>query len=280
MESDTNGLGVTDVVFNGLFSTDKTSVQPNILLRAPVFSPIGRSAKLSAEKKDLSVELRDLEICKKEGYDYISIQGPKLNIETDFRVWCGVVLAFSKYGLNSSTIEMQFTEFAKFCGYKTKRIDSKLRTQIDGSLKRIRGQVLDFKGNNSKKSQISGLLSKAVYDIDSDSLELSADESLWDLYQIDRRVLVSMTVISKLPRAEVAQCLYLFFLSLPPNPYPVSFSRLRDRLQLLSCTKEANRRIKAGIEKLESIGFISGSFAMKNGERYYLIDKRNLKLLI
>ena len=76
VESDTNGLDVTDDVFNGLFSTEKASVQPNVLLRTPVFSPIGRSAKQAAEKKDLSIELRDLEICKKEGYDYISIQGP------------------------------------------------------------------------------------------------------------------------------------------------------------------------------------------------------------
>ena len=281
VQDNTDGLDVIKCInLKGLYSTEKASVQPNVLLRTPVFSPVGRNIKESLVKKNLSTELRGLEICQKDGYDHISIKGPKLNVETDFRVWCGVVLAFSKYGLNGNTIKMQFTEFAKFCGYKTKRIDSKLRTQIDNSLSRIQQQQLSFKNHNSKKALITGLLHRAVYDIEEDRLELIADETLWDLYQIDRRVLVSMNVISKLPRAEVAQCLYLYFLALPKNPYPVSFSRLRERLQLISCKKDANKRIKAGIEKLENIGFISGSFARKEGETYYLVNKKDSKLLL
>ena len=58
----------------------------------------------------------------------------------------------------------------------------------------------------------------------------------------------------------------------------MSFSRMRDRLQLLSDKKEVNRRIKVAIEKLENIGFLEGSFMKKNGETYYLIDKRNKKI--
>ena len=85
-------------------------------------------------------------------------------------------------------------------------------------------------------------------------------------------------VLGKLPRAEVTQCLYLFFTSLPNNPHPVSFERLRERLRLETCKKEANRKIKTGIKKLESLGYIKGSFAGRNGEQYYLIDQRYKKL--
>ncbi|MCT8869523.1 RepB family plasmid replication initiator protein, partial [Shewanella xiamenensis] len=206
------------------------------------------------------------------------VRGQRLNIETDFKVWCGIVLVFSKYGYSSNTVKLTFSEFAKFCGYPSRRFDKNLRKQIGDSLGRIQSQSLTFRRKNTEKAVHTGMLLRAMYDGEADIVELMADETLWDLYRLDYQVLVSLRVLEKLPRAEVAQCLYLYFTSLPENPHPVSFERLRERLRLETSKKEANRKIKIGIQKLESIGYLSGSFAVKNGEQYYLIDQRYKKL--
>lgn len=256
-----------------------TSVQPNVLLRTGVFTPVGRRTNASDIKaQDLSHDLVHLDICRKEGYDLVTVRGQRLNIETDFKVWCGIVWVFSKFGYSSNTVRLSFAEFAKYCGYPSRRFDKNLRRQIGDSLERIQSQSLSFRRKDTEKAVHTGMLLRAMYDGEADLVELMADESLWDLYRLDYQVLISLRVLEKLPRAEVAQCLYLFFTSLPANPHPVSFERLRERLRLETSKKEANRKIKTGIQKLESIGYLSGSFAVKNGEQYYLIDQRYKKL--
>ncbi|WFQ78180.1 protein RepA (plasmid) [Xenorhabdus sp. SF857] len=256
-----------------------TSVQPNVLLRTGVFTPIGRRNSTKYVEMDLSEDLRSLEICQKEGYDHVSVRGDKLNVETDFKVWCGIVFAFSTYGARSNEITLKFSEFAKFCGYPSRRFDKNLRRQIGDSLGRIQSQKLSFLRKRAVKGVHTGLLLRAKYDEFDDIVTLMADENLWELYRLDYQVLVSLKVLDKLPRAEVAQCLYLYFVALPERPIPVSFERLRERLQLNTSVKEANRKIKTGIQKLESIGFLSGSFVRKDNETYYIVDERNKKLL-
>ncbi|UTM60493.1 replication protein RepA (plasmid) [Photobacterium sp. CCB-ST2H9] len=255
-----------------------TSVQPNVLLRTGVFTPIGRRTPNKYVEMDLSDDLRDLEICQTEGYEQVTVKGEKLNVETDFKVWCGIVLSFSKYGASSNTINLKFSEFAKSCGYPSRRFDKNLRRQIGESLGRIQSQKISFLRKGAVKGVHTGMLLKAEFDEIEDRVLLMADEKLWDMYRLDFQVLVSLKVLEKLPRAEVAQCLYLYFVALPENPVPVSFERLRDRLQLGSSVKEANRRIKLGLQKLESIGFLSGSFARKGGETFYLVEKRYKQL--
>lgn len=259
---------------DSLVSNHLTSVQPNILLRTSVFAPVGRRFSGNYKELDLSEDFRSLELCRKEGYDTVVIKGGHLNIETDFKVWCGVVFAFSKFGEKTNTITLKFGEFAKYCGYAPKRFDQNLRKQIGDSLGRIKSQTLSFKRKGQAKGVHTGLLFKAEYDEIGDKVVLMADESLWDLYSMDYQVLASMKVLAILPRAEVAQCLYLYLLSLPQNPVPVSFERLRERLQLRANTKEANRRIKTGLQKLESIGLLKGSIVYKNREAYYIIENR------
>lgn len=256
------------------------TVQPNVLLRTGVFTPVGRTKAETSIHKDLTEELRHLEICHKEGYDRVLISGSKLNVETDFRVWCGIILAFSHYGQHSNEIELSFAEFARMCGYPARRFDAKLRRQIDSSLARIRGVNLSFQRRGQVKSTHSGLLYKAKLDENTDTVVLLADPDIWDLYTLDFKVLVSMKVLSELPRAEVAQCLYLYFLSLPADPHPISFTRMRERLQLSTPDKEANRRIKLGIEKLEDVGFVTGFYTHKEGSRetYYKITSRDKRL--
>ncbi|MFA0012039.1 RepB family plasmid replication initiator protein [Vibrio parahaemolyticus] len=255
-----------------------TSVQPNVLLRTGVFTPVGRRNATKYVEMDLSEDLRSLELCQKEGYDRVSVRGDKLNVETDFKVWCGIVLAFSTYGAKSNKITLKFSEFAKFCSYPSRRFDKNLRRQIGESLGRIQSQSLSFVRKGAAKGVHTGLLLKAEYDEFEDTVALMADENLWDLYRLDYQVLVSIKVLDKLPRAEVAQCLYLYFVALPERPVPVSFERLRERLQLSTSVKEANRKIKNGLQKLESIGFLSGSVVRKDGESYYIVSTRNKKL--
>lgn len=261
-----------------LTCTNTTSVQPNVLLRTGVFTPVGRRNAPKYVDMDLSDELRSLELCQKEGYDKVSVRGDKLNVETDFKVWCGIVLAFSTYGEKSNKITMKFSEFAKFCSYPSRRFDKNLRRQIGESLGRIQSQSLSFVRKGAAKGVHTGLLLKAEYDELADQVSLMADENLWDLYRLDYQVLVSIKVLDKLPRAEVAQCLYLYFVALPERPVPVSFERLRERLQLNTSVKEANRKIKNGLKKLEEIGFLSGSTVKKGGENYYIVSMRNKKL--
>lgn len=259
---------------DSLVSNHLTSVQSNILLRTGVFAPVGRRFSGKYKVLDLSEDFRSLELCRKEGYDTVVIKGVRLNIETDFKVWCGVVLSFNKFGEKTNKITLKFGEFAKYCGYASKRFDHNLRKQIGDSLGRIRSQTLSFELKGQVKGVHTGLLYKAEYDEFADKVVLMADESLWDLYSMNYQVLDSMKVLARLPRAEVAQCLYLYLLSLPQNPVPVSFGRLRERLQLQATTKEANRRIKEGLQKLESIGLLKGSIVYKNREAYYIIEDR------
>jgi hypothetical protein len=119
-----------------------------------------------------------------------------------------------------------------------------------------------------------------MYDGEEDVVELMADETLWDLYRLDHQVLVSLQILKMLPRAEVAQTLYLFFSSLPNNPVPVSFERLRERVRLETSDKEANRKIKQGIMKLQAIGYLSGSFLTKNRQQYYIVHGRVKQLAV
>ncbi|MGR2997600.1 RepB family plasmid replication initiator protein [Vibrio vulnificus] len=261
-----------------LTCTNTTSVQPNVLLRTGVFTPVGRRNAPKFVDMDLSDELRSLELCQKEGYDKVSVRGDKLNVETDFKVWCGIVLAFSTYGEKSNKITMKFSDFAKFCSYPSRRFDKNLRRQIGESLGRIQSQSLSFVRKGATKGVHTGLLLKAEYDELDDIVSLMADESLWDLYRLDYQVLVSIKVLDKLPRAEVAQCLYLYFVALPERPLPVSFERLRERLQLNTSVKEANRKIKNGLKKLEDIGFLSGCTVKKGSENFYIVSTRNKKL--
>ncbi|MCT8988675.1 RepB family plasmid replication initiator protein [Shewanella phaeophyticola] len=221
------------------------SVQPNVLLRTGVFTPVGRRTNISDIKsQDLSQDLVHLDLCKREGYDSVTVRGQRLNIETDFKVWCGIVLVFSKLGYSSNTVRISFAEFAKDCGYPSRRFDKNLRRQIGESLERIQSQSLSFRRKNTVKAVHTGMLLRAMYDGEEDLVELMADETLWDLYCLDYQVLVNLRILEKLPRAEVAQCLYLYFTSLPNKPHPVSFERLRDRLRLETTKKKQTVRSK------------------------------------
>lgn len=270
------------VISDGLVISDTHSIQPNILIRTALFTPIAKNSNksddLTVVKHNVSDEFRDISLYKREGYEYASLKGERLNVRTDFKVWCGVVFAFSKYGYDSDRITMKLSEFTKFCGFSTQMLNTKFRKRIKDSLERIQSQKISMATKDGSKATSTSLLKKFVYDVDTDTIILEGDPDLWELYRIDRQILISMRTLSSIPRAETAQCLYLFFACLPEDPFPVSLSRMRDRLSLNMSTKEANRAIKNAIKRLESIGYLHGQVTTWHGEWAYKITKRNKAL--
>ncbi|MEQ4241385.1 protein RepA, partial [Klebsiella pneumoniae] len=105
-----------------------------------------------------------------------------------------------------------------------------------------------------------------------------ADQRLWELYQTDYTVLLRHKPINALTRKEAAQALYTFIESLPTNPVPISFKRIRDRLSLLSPVKEQNRIIKLALKQLQDIGYLDHSITKKGKETFILIHRRSANL--
>lgn len=263
------------VLSNDLYSSISSSPQPNALIRTALFTPKARKKVNAIEHLDVTDAFSEIEYFGKEGYDTATIHGVRLNVQTDFKIWCGIVFAFSKYGINSNKVTLKFTEFAKLCGYKSNRFNKPLRDQIDKSLDRLQSQKIRLKTKNTMKSVSTGLLLKAEFDIKADTITLLGDENLWELYSLDYQVLISMSVLAKLPNSEAAQCLYLFFASLPQDPWPVNFERMRKRLQLNMATKEINRSIKNAIKKLEDTGYLTGTWVTFHNKTAYKITSRN-----
>lgn len=277
---------ISDALYSDMVSKDKqltvnsnNTVQPVALMRLGVFVPKPTKSQGENNIVDASELFSQLEIARAEGYDHINISGPRLNMDSDFKVWIGVIYAFSRYGLASNKIEMKFTEFAKGCGFSAKRIDGRLRLSIHESLGKLRNKSISFKrGRDAKGSYQTGLLKTGYFDAEKDIVQLEADEKLWELFQLDYRVLLQQHAIKALPKKEAAQAIYTFIESLPANPIPVSFSRLRERLSLSSSVSEQNRTIKKALEQLQKIGYLEFSLVRKARENFVIIHKRNPKL--
>ena len=277
---------IADALYSDMITKDKqltvnsnNTVQPVALMRLGVFVPKPSKSQGENNIVDASELFSQLEIAKAEGYDNINISGPRLDMDCDFKVWIGVIYAFSKYGLNSNKIELKFTEFAKGCGFASKRIDARLRSSIHESLGKLRNKSVSFKrGADVRGSYQTGLLKTGYFDADKDIVQLEADEKLWELFQLDYRVLLQQHAIKALPKKEAAQAIYTFIESLPANPVPVGFSRLRERLSLASSVSEQNRTIKKALEQLQKIGYLEFSLVRKERENFVIIHKRNPKL--
>lgn len=259
-----------------------STVHPNIILRTQVFTPIARNpgAKASLGRTaDVSDAMRELVFARNEGYDRVVIYGAKLDIETDFRVWGGIALAFEKAGFQPGGIVLSFKEFAALCGFPSRHINTALRERIDRSLLRIMSQVISFGRDGDRATCKVHLLQRADYNLDEDWVRLVPDPSLWELYQIDYQILLSIELQESLRRKEVAQCLYMFIAALPASPAPISFTRLRERVALsASKPAEANRSITNALAELKKIGYLDYDIVTKNRERYVLIHQRHKRL--
>lgn len=280
--SDNNFLPIqitNDGESHQLTVTSTSSVQPAILLRLGVFVPGTRTVpKGQVQGIDVSSTFSQLEFARKEGYDEVRIFGERLNISTDFSVWMGVIGAFSKYGLQSNTIELPFTEFAALCQYDSRQFNKRLRDTIFDALTRIGTKTVQFKSKKTGDKFFTQLLKNGKYTRETDTITLQADERLHELYQIDYNILLRKRPYHMLKGKEVAQTLYTYIASLPDNPAPIRFDRIIERLNLTSPVKEQNRLIKAALKQLQDIGYIEYSIVKDGRTLTLLIHKRNKKL--
>lgn len=265
--------------YKKLTVTVNSTVQPAVLMKMGVFVPTKKKGSI-ADPIDASETLSRLEIASREGYSDIVITGPRLNISTDFKVWMGIIHSFSKSpeALTGNKIHLKFTEFAANCQYPSKRFDSRLRKEIADSLTRIRGKTITFSKSNHSKVYITGLLKTSTFDVETNTVILEADENLWELYNEDNLTLLRKKPLNALPRKESAQAIYTYLASLPANPIPLSFERLRKRLLLPSALGEQNRVIKTALEQLREIGYLDYDLYKSGNENFVKIISRNPSL--
>ena len=252
----------------------QSTVHPNLILRTPIFTPVGRTSRAKGRVADLSSAMREITFARTEGYDDVKIFGSRLNIDTDFKIWTGIVRAFEQYGFQPNGLEMSFSEFSRLCGYPSSAQSTVLKTRVDTSLTRIMSQVITFSAGS--KTHKTHLLQSATYDIDANKIKLVPDERLWELYRIDPEILLSLATQEALQRRETAQCLYMFIHALPKNPAPLAFSRIRSRLCLTGTEAEVNRSIVNGLAELEKIGCLDYALTPggKGKDRCVIIKNR------
>ncbi|HCI4386297.1 RepB family plasmid replication initiator protein [Klebsiella pneumoniae] len=258
-----------------------STVQPVVLMRLGLFVPTLKSTgKSKANRKnvtDATEELVQLSIAKSEGYTDVKITGSRLDMDTDFKVWLGIIRSMSEYGVKSDTLELSFVEFVKMCGFDSRRSNKKMRDRISNSLFKLASVTLKFQSET--KGWTTHLVQSAYYDINEDIVEIKAEPKLFELYHMDRRVLLRLKAIDALQRKESAQALYTYIESLPQNPAPISMKRMRDRLNLTSNVYTQNHTVRKAMEQLRDIGYLDYTEFKRGRATYFSVHYRNPKLI-
>ncbi|EEA8680654.1 replication initiation protein [Salmonella enterica subsp. enterica] len=258
-----------------------STVQPVALMRLGLFVPTLKSTgKSKANRKnvtDATEELVQLSIAKSEGYTDVRITGSRLDMDTDFKVWLGIIRSMSEYGVKKDTLELSFVEFVKMCGFDSRRSNKKMRDRISNSLFKLASVTLQFQSET--KVWTTHLVQSAFYDINEDIVEIKAEPKLFELYHMDRRVLLRLKAIDALQRKESAQALYTYIESLPQNPAPISMKRMRDRLNLTSNVYTQNHTVRKAMEQLRDIGYLDYTEFKRGRATYFSVHYRNPKLI-
>ena len=258
-----------------------STVQPVALMRLGLFVPTLKStSKSKANRKnvtDATEELVQLSIAKSEGYIDVCITGARLDMDTDFKVWLGIVRSMSECGVKNDTLELSFVEFVKMCGFDSRRSNKKMRDRISNSLFKLASVTLKFR--NETKGWTTHLVQSAYYDINEDIVEIKAEPKLYELYHMDRRVLLRLKAIDALQRKESAQALYTYIESLPQNPAPISMKRMRDRLNLTSNIYTQNHTVRKAMKQLKDIGYLDYTEFKRGRASYFSVHYRNSKLI-
>lgn len=258
-----------------------STVQPVALMRLGLFVPTLKSTgKSKANRKnvtDATEELVQLSIAKSEGYTDVRITGSRLDMDTDFKVWLGIIRSMSEYGVKKDTLELSFVEFVKMCGFDSRRSNKKMRDRISNSLFKLASVTLQFQSET--KGWTTHLVQSAFYDINEDIVEIKAEPKLFELYHMDRRVLLRLKAIDALQRKESAQALYTYIESLPQNPAPISMKRMRDRLNLTSNVYTQNHTTRKAMEQLRDIGYLDYTEFKRGRATYFSVHYRNPKLI-
>lgn len=266
-----------------LLPNGSKTVQPIALMRLGLFVPTLKStsrcrAGMIASTNATS-ELSRLSIVKSEGYENIEIIGARLDMDTDFKVWVGIIHAFARHQVIGDKVELPFVDFLKLCGIPSARSSAVLRKRIDASLMRIATNTISFTNREGKK-YITHLVQSAAYDPKTDLITFQSDPKIFELYQFDKKVLLQLKAINLLSRKESAQALYTFIESLPPDPIPVSMARLRARLNLTSRLITQNAQVRKAMEHLRSIGYLDYSELKRGTAVYFCIHYRRPKLVV
>lgn len=258
-----------------------STVQPVALMRLGLFVPTLKSTGKSKTNRknvtDATEELIQLSIAKSEGYNDVRITGSRLDMDTDFKVWLGIIRSMSEYGVKKDTLELSFVEFVKMCGFDTRRSNKKMRDRISNSLFKLASVTLKFQSET--KGWTTHLVQSAFYDITEDRIEIKAEPKLFELYHMDRRVLLRLKAIDALQRKESAQALYTYIESLPQNPAPISMKRMRDRLNLTSNVYTQNHTVRKAMEQLRDIGYLDYTEFKRGRSTYFSVHYRNPKLI-
>lgn len=269
-----------------LFPTLRQTIQPKVLLRLGVFVPTLKSTEKGGRKShsiDATESLSRLSIIEGEGYNQIQIYGPRLDMDTDFKVWVGIVYALSNKKLShDGQLELNFPEFAKYCGIDSKRIDRQLKERFDASLTRIARTNISFikqiPGTDDHITINMHLVESTYYDSSAGTIIIKPNSKLNTLYRVDGKTRLYLKSLQKLSRKESAQALYLYLAELPATFYRIGFDRLRERLQLTSHLGNQNATVKKALQQLKDIGFLEYSVEKENGDYVLNILKRNPRL--
>lgn len=259
-----------------------STVQPVALMRLGLFVPTLKSTSVSkANRKTSQMPLRSLYSCpllKAKGTPTLRSPVRVLIWTRIFKeVWLGIIRSMSEYGVKSDTTELSFVEFVKMCGFDSRRSNKKMRDRISNSLFKLASVTLKFQSET--KGWTTHLVQSAYYDINEDIVEIKAEPKLFELYHMDRRVLLRLKAIDALQRKESAQALYTYIESLPQNPAPISMKRMRDRLNLTSNIYTQNHTVRKAMEQLRDIGYLDYTEFKRGRATYFSVHYRNPKLI-
>ncbi|WP_241576560.1 RepB family plasmid replication initiator protein [Rosenbergiella collisarenosi] len=268
-----------------LTSTSETSVQVVPLMRLSVFVPVLKSTNKSiAPLKthvDATDDLRHLSIVKTEGFQNVKISGPRLDMDTDFKVWVGIISSLTDNDTlvdNDGNLCIKFSEFARKCGYPRGRLKADLKDKVNTSIKKIMQTIVEFTKNDGTEHSVTRniqLIGESTIDLANDIVKIKPNKSLLDLYASEYKVLLKLKAIKSLARKESAQALYLYLEALPQNPVPIKIERLRERLNLTSRPAIQNSVIRKALAELESIGYLEYQELKEGSKISFRIINRN-----
>ncbi|EJV1665075.1 TPA: replication initiation protein [Proteus mirabilis] len=255
-----------------------STVQPIALLRLGLFVPTVRSGSREATGMDASDDLT-LHFAEKEGYSDILITGRRLDVETDFKVWMGIVSCLFDYKPNHKGYAViPFDEFIERCGYPKSRLSKRFRKLIEDSIYRLASTTMKFSratDDDRINSHILHLIEAGKFSHADDMVHIKPTPELAELYSVDYKKILKVRTLEKLGRKETAKALYLFLEALPENPYPISMQRLKDRLALKSASNVQNSVIRKAMKQLEEIGYLEYTEKKAGHKIEFKIHKRN-----
>ncbi|MDF7662937.1 replication initiation protein [Erwiniaceae bacterium L1_54_6] len=293
MSKDINDLGLTVEYENKttgeleyISSTSNKSIQPLSLLRLSVFSPVGLIEKKSVGNRsmDASEEFRNLEIVNKEGYNKVTINGPKLDMDTDFRTWVAIISALTHTEMKEGKVTLPFTEFARLCEFNSRQVNKNLKERIAKSLRKITQTSIHVYKEDGEDivSATTHLINFSKVDTAKNQVIIEYNPGLRDLYNIDLKRVLKLKVFPAIKRNEVAKAIYTFLEGLPNVPNKVqivTFERIQERLNMRSEPRKQLMIVRKAMKLLEEVKYLTYTEGYKvvQGKKkiYFTITSRD-----